>query len=459
MSLVGVPAPVMQRIMGSNEHARVKGPAQVGEVLPPGHGSELPMLLVAALLAGGLAGILGSAFRLALAKADELRGAIIHWSRAIPGWGWSIPIALAVLGAAIARWLVVLFAEDASGSGVPQVEGIVRVGGQFHSRFVIPVKFFGGLAAIGSGLALGREGPTVQMGSAAAEWIGRLFRMPAPEARVLSAAGAGAGLATAFGAPLGGAVFVLEELTQRFHIRVAIASFTASGMAIALLYRLLGTKPELALPDLSTPSPLDLAVYLGLGVLLGVLGIAYNWLVLAGLDAGQRFAIPSGLRAMAVGAVVGLLAWYEPQLVGGGEDFLRRLLHDGIGTSFLVFALAVRFVLGPLSYSAGTPGGLFAPLLLVGAMVGQVYGTLVHGVVPAAAPDPADLAVVGMAAFFAATVRAPITGAVLIVEMTGVANLFVPLLIAISGALLVPTMLDNEPIYDALRARQPGRGP
>jgi CIC family chloride channel protein len=411
-------------------------------------------------MTGMLAGLAGSLFRMALTKADALRTALVEWSRAAPAWGWAIPVGGAALGAAFARLLVLRFAEDASGSGVPQVEGIVRVGGPFHSRFVLPVKFLGGLSAIGSGLALGREGPTVQMGSAAAEWIGRLLRMSPAEARVLSAAGAGAGLATAFGAPLGGAVFVLEELAQRFHIRVAMASFAASGIAIAVLYRLLGTTPELAMPQLSAPSPWDLLVDVLFGVLLGLLGIAYNRLVLAALDAHQRLArIPPILRAAVIGAAVGLVAWFVPDLVGGGEELLRRVLHEGIATSALVFALAVRFVLGPVSYSAGTPGGLFAPLLLVGAIAGQLFGCAVHGFVPGAAPDPTDFAVVGMAAFFAATVRAPITGAALIVEMTGVTSLFVPMLAAISAALLVTTLLRNEPIYDALRKRQPGRGP
>ena len=156
---------------------------------------------------------------------------------------------------------------------------------------------------------------------------------------------------------------------------------------------------------------------------------------------------------------MGLLSWFAPHLVGGGEDQLLQVLHDRLAESTLLAALAARFLLGPLCYAAGTPGGLFAPLLLVGGLAGHLYGGLVHGFVPAAAPDPADFAVVGMAAFFAATVRAPITGAALIVEMTGVTHLFVPLLTAISGTLLVPTMVGDEPIYDALRRRQPGRDP
>jgi CIC family chloride channel protein len=318
----------------------------------------------------------------------------------------------------------------------------------------------GGVAAIGSGLALGREGPTVQLGAAAAEWVGKLFRMVPAGVRVLTAAGAGAGLATAFTAPLGGAVFVLEELTQRFHIRVAMASFAASGVAIAVLAQFVGATPELSVPGLASPGPWYLLLDLAFGILVGVVGVAYNRLVLSALDVSDRLGrIPSGLRAAAIGAMVGLLAWFAPHLVGGGEGLLRSVLHGEIAVPMLLVAVAVRFVLGPLSYAAGTPGGLFAPLLLVGGLIGQLYGVMVHGIAPAAAPDPADFAVVGMAAFFAATVRAPITGAALIVEMTGVTQLFVPMLTAIAGALLVPTMLGEEPIYDALRARQPGRGP
>ena len=426
---------------------------------PPAGGIRLAWLLLAALLVGGLAGLIGSLFRLALGRADDLRGALVAWSRGHPAWGWLLPVAGAALGVALARWLVRRFAADASGSGVPQVKGVVQ-GGPFHGSFVLPVKFVGGLSALGAGLALGREGPIVQMGSAVAQWVGRRLRMPAAELRVLSAAGAGAGLAAAFGAPLAGAVFVLEELAHRLRVRAALASFAAAGVAIAVMYQLLGATPELALPPLPTPGPWHFAFDLGFGLGVGALGVAYNRLILAGLDVGGRLRrVRPELRAAAIGALVGLLAWFAPDLVGGGEQLLQRLLAGREGMGFLLIVLGVRFVLGPLSYAAETPGGLFAPLLLLGGVMGQLYGGLVHAIAPAAAPSAVDFAVVGMAAFFAATVRAPITGTALVVEMTGTANLFVPMLVAIAGALLVPILLGDEPIYDALRQRQPGRGP
>ena len=156
----------------------VASPSGEDQEFPAGTGGGLAVLLLAAHLSGGVAGMVGTAFRVALTRADVLRNALVIWCRGFPVFGWLILVAVAAVGAGFAHWLVVVFARDASGSGVPQVEGIVRVGGSFHSRFVLPVKFLGGVAAIGSGLALGREGPTVQKGSAAAEWVGKLFRLP-----------------------------------------------------------------------------------------------------------------------------------------------------------------------------------------------------------------------------------------------------------------------------------------
>ena len=138
---------------------------------------------------------------------------------------------------------------------------------------------------------------------------------------------------------------------------------------------------------LEVPGPWHLALNLGFGLVIGLLGLAYNRLVLLGLDAAQRLPpLPSRFRAIAVGAAMGLLSWFAPHLVGGGEDQLLQVLHDRLAESTLLAALAARFLLGPLCYAAGTPGGLFAPLLLVGGLAGHLYGGLVHGFVPAAAP-------------------------------------------------------------------------
>jgi CIC family chloride channel protein len=185
---------------------------------------------------------------------------------------------------------------------------------------LIPVKFLGGLLAIGAGLALGREGPSVQMGASLAHLVGKLFRRPWTDCRELIAAGAGAGLATAFNAPIAGAVFVLEELVQRFEHRIAIAALCASATAIAVARVLLGDAPDFSVAALPHGDAATRPLYFVFGLLAGLLAVAYNRALLAAMAGAKRLSQwPAELRAGIIGAAVGVLAWLVPGIVGGGD--------------------------------------------------------------------------------------------------------------------------------------------
>jgi len=418
-----------------------------------GPGSLL-VLAALSLVVGAASGLLGALFRLALERADLLRDAVVAWAY---GWklaGFLLVIALGAVATAIAAWLVRRFSPQASGSGIPHVEAVLS-GGLPPARFrLIPVKFCGGLLAMGSGLALGREGPTVQMGASTAHLVGKLFRRDWKDSRVLLAAGAGAGLATAFNAPIAGAVFVPEELVRRFESRIAIAALGASAGAIAVARVLLGQAPDFHVEPMPYPGFATVPIHLALGVVAGLLGVAYNRTLLGTLAAADRLGRwPAEVRAALVGAGVGLVAWFAPGVVGGGDSITQRMLAGGgtLATIPLVFLL--RFGLGPLSYAAATPGGLFAPMLVLGAQIGVLFGILCSHWIPSVSPHPTELAVIGMAAFFTAVVRAPVTGIILVIEMTGGFTLFLPMLGACFGAMVIPTLLRNEPIYESLRER------
>ncbi len=334
-------------------------------------------LLPAALLAGAIGGLIGATFRLVLVRADDLRNGLIAWSHRWPGIGWLAPVLAAGAATAFARFLVRHFAPSAAGSGVPRIEAEVRDGVDPDSLAVLPVKFVGGLAAIGAGLALGREGPTVQMGGLIGGTLGRLFRLGPSDRRVLVAGGAAAGLATAFGAPLGGAVFILEEVLQRFDGLTTIAVLGATGAATAVFHLMLGDGPEFVVHDLGRSRAVGLLLFLGFGLLLGALGALYNRLVLSALDLDERFKrVPSELRAGLIGAGVGLLACVAPELVSGGDSQVQQLLSSQPLIGSVAVLILARFVLGPVSYASGTPGGLFAPVLLVGAALGAATGGL-----------------------------------------------------------------------------------
>ena len=418
-----------------------------------GQGSLLALALVA-FLVGLVSGLVAALFRLALDQADRVRGALLAWAHGEALVGCVLVIAGCAAATVVAAWLVRRFVPQAEGSGIPHVEAVVSGALPPAPLLLLPVKFVGGLLAIGAGLALGREGPSVQMGASLAQLLGKGFRRTVPDCRVLLAAGAGAGLATAFNAPIAGAIFVLEELVRRFETRMTIATLGASAGAIAVARVLVGDAPDFQVAPLPYHGFDTMPLHLALGVLAGGLGIIYNRTLLGTLAAMERLRHwPVEGRAALVGAAVGLLAWYAPGLVGGGDAITQRALAGTESVTVLALVFLLRLGLGAVSYAARTPGGLFAPMLVLGAQSGVLFGLFCHQWFPTLAPQPTALGVVGMAAFFTAVVRAPLTGIILVTEMTASFTLLLPMLGACFAAMVVPTVLRQAPIYDALRER------
>ncbi len=415
---------------------------------------SLLMLALLAPVVGAAAGLVGAVFRLSLEQADRLRNLLVGWAHGQGPVGLMTLVAACAAGAMLAAWLVRRVAPQASGSGIPHVEAVID-GALPPAPFrLLPVKFLGGLLAIGSGLALGREGPSIQMGASIAHLIGRVSRRDWPDCRVLIAAGAGAGLATAFNAPIAGAVFVLEELVRRFEPRIAIVALGASASAIAVARLLIGDAPDFHLGAIAYASATQKPIYFVFGLLAGATAVLYNRTLLATLDLADRFADrPVELRAALVGGAVGLLAWFAPDLVGGGDPITQRALLGAEALAVIPAVFLLRLVLGSVSYAAGTPGGLFAPLLFLGAELGLGFGLACERVFPGLGIQPEGFAVVGMAALFAGVVRAPLTGIVLVTEMTASVEMLLPMLAACFAAMLVPTLVRDPAIYASLRDR------
>ncbi|MBI5312291.1 MAG: H(+)/Cl(-) exchange transporter ClcA [Methylocystis sp.] len=415
---------------------------------------NLTALATLALLVGAVAGLVCAFFRLTLQQADRLRAAAVDWAHGHSAAGFLALVVGCASAAIFAAWLVRRFSPHASGSGIPHVEAVLHGQAAPAPLVLLPVKFIGGVLAIGSGLALGREGPSVQMGAVIGQLFAGAFRRDWADCRVLLAAGAGAGLATAFNAPMAGAVFVLEELVQKFEHRIAIAALASSSTEIAVAHLLLGDAPDFQLPALAYPAPAIGPLFFALGVMCGAVAIAYNKEVLATLAAVDLVrGVPAETCAAAIGAAAGVLAWFGPETVGGGDNLTQNALLGSSSLFVLPFLFQLRFWFGALSYSAGTPGGLFAPLLTLGAQLGLLFGAGCGLAFPDLPIQPQAFAVVGMAAFFAGVVRAPLTGLVLATEMTGSALLLLPMLAACFTAMLIPTLMSDAPLYDALRER------
>ncbi|HUL42706.1 MAG TPA: H(+)/Cl(-) exchange transporter ClcA [Burkholderiales bacterium] len=424
------------------------------EINSEDHGGLIALALIS-LVVGAVSGFVAAIFRLALTQADYLRTTFIAWAHEEKAAGFLLVIGIISAATALAAWLVRRFSLEASGSGIPNIEAVMQDGRHPGPPLrLMLVKFLGGVLAIGSGLALGREGPSVQMGASIANLFGTTFHRSWADCKVLIAAGAGAGLATAFNAPIAGAIFVLEELVRRFDTRIAIAALGTSASAIAVARVLIGQTPDFHVVPQPYPGFGTVPVHIALGIIAGIVGVAYCRAILGALAFMDRLRrLPIELRAALVGVIVALLAWFAPDIVGGGDAITQNALNgtDALLTIALVFF--IRFGLGAVSYAAGTPGGIFAPMLVLGAQIGLLFGTLCCFWFPGVASGPTAFAIVGMAALFTAVVRAPITGIVLATELTGSFTLLLPMLASCFAAMAVPTLLRVPPIYDSLRER------
>ncbi len=355
--------------------------------------------------------------------------------------------------AAIAAALVHRVEPHAEGSGIPRVEAVAD-GRVRPDRFrILPVKYIGGLLAISSGMALGREGPSVQMGGTAAVIVATLTRRNLADLRVLVAGGAAAGLATAFNAPIAGGVFVLEELVKRFDPRTTVATLVASASGFVAAHLLVQSQYEFHMTPLPDPRLVEYGWVLAIGVVTGLLGVLYNEAVMFALRRADASRWPKEVRAALTGALVGLLVWLAPDLAGSGDNLTQNALLGRGALLAIAGVLVLRFALGVVSYAAATPGGLFAPMLVLGSQAGLIVGLVAMHLTPHAVPSLAACALIGMAAFFAASVHAPVTGLILATEMTGNTNQLPPMLGACAIAMLVAIALRSQSIYDRLAER------
>lgn len=411
-------------------------------------------LLPRAALVGLCSGLIAALFRLTLTGADNLRNGLLGWAHQWPFFGWAFPVLFSTVGAVVSVALVRSFAPEASGSGIPHLKAVLHRFRKLNWKRVLPVKFVAGVLALGSGLALGREGPTVQMGGAVGEAIAVWLKASPRERRILVASGAGAGLAAAFNAPISGLTFVLEEVQRDFHPIMFAAAFLAAVIADIVARIFSGSAPVFNIPSYPTPPLTALPIFALLGIAAGFLGVLFNRGLLGTLNLFARLKGNSILGVTAFfGALAGLLAWFSPITVGSGHALAEVVLAGQLTLAAIPLWFALRFFLTIGNYGTGVAGGIFAPLLVLGALLGLAIGQIAHTLVPAVVPVPAVFAVVGMAAYFTAIVRAPLTGTLLIIEMTGSYEQMLPLLVSSFCAYAVAEGLKDLPIYEALLER------
>jgi CIC family chloride channel protein len=412
-------------------------------------------LILPAFVLGVLAGLVSVGFQLALAYGEAIRNQAIGLAHHYPGIGsWAVMVA-ALASLALSAGLVFRFAPEAAGSGVPHVKMVMQGRRTFRWLRVLAIKFASTLIGASAGFMVGRGGPSVHIGAALGQGVSDLW----PDATVknqavLVAAGGGAGLAATFNAPLAGLAFAFEDLGLRGIPSGLFAAAIACFSADMVCRWGLGQEPGFHI-TLSQAPPLNaLAAFVPVGVVAGLLGGLFNKALLAGQTLVK---LPAGLRWLwwwVLAMLVAAVAWWLPELLGGGQNFIDSLL-TGRALAFNTLALffVVRFVVTVGSSCSGAAAGIFMPSLVLGALVGVAVGGIVQLLMPGLGVVPAAFAAAGMAAFFTGAIKVPLTAMVLVMEMTGSYTLVLPLFVACFAAYSVTDVLGIEPIYGALMQR------
>jgi len=404
---------------------------------------EDQVFLVLALVIGALTGLAVVAFILLTERAGmrlyPVGGA--RWRRLLLPVGGSLSIG----------YLLYRYFPDARGSGVPQTKAALYArGGRITMRTVIG-KFFCTSATLASGIPLGREGPSVQVGAGIASVIGRRLGLRPEKVKALLPVGAAAAIAAAFNTPIAAVLFALEEIVGDLHAPVLGSVVLASATSWMVLRLLLGNNPLFKVPQYQLVHPLEFAIYAVLGVAGGLVSVAFTKLL---LGMRERFLhLPQNtvwFQPVAGGLLVGLMGLFVPQVLGVGYGYVGDVLNGRMALNLMVLLLVLKLFAVTTSYASGNAGGIFGPSLFIGAMLGGTLGSFAHHILPAYTATAGAYALVGMGAVFAGIVRAPMTSVLMIFEMTQDYAVIVPLMIANLVSLFISSRLQPQPIYEAL---------
>ncbi|MFZ0796378.1 MAG: chloride channel protein [Terriglobales bacterium] len=356
-----------------------------------------------------------------------------------------------VVGSLGIGYLLYRYFPNARGSGVPQTKAALFAReGRITLRTVLG-KFFCTSATLASGIPLGREGPSVQVGGGIGSVFGRLLGLRTEQVKNLIPVGAAAAIAAAFNTPLAAVVFALEEIMGDLHAPVMGAVVLASATSWMVLRVLLGNNPLFKVPQYQLVHPAEFAVYAVLGVAGGVISAAFAKLLLGMRDRFLRFPQNTvWFQPVAGGLLVGVMGLFVPQVLGVGYGYVGDALNGKMAFQLMLLLVVLKLFAVTVSYASGNAGGIFGPALFIGAMLGGSVGTVAHHFFPAYTATPGAYALVGMGAAFAGIVRAPMTSVLIIFEMTQDYAVIVPLMIANLVSLFIASRLQKEPIYDAL---------
>lgn len=361
-----------------------------------------------------------------------------------------------ILGSLITGYLLYRYFPLARGSGVPQTKFALFVeDGVIKFRTVLG-KFFLCSASLATGIALGREGPSVHIGAGIASVIGRRLGLNKEQVQSLVPVGAAAALTAAFNTPVAAVLFTLEEIMGDLHAPVLGSTVVSSATAWIVLHLILGDQPLFHVAGYKLVHPLEFGIYGVLGVVGGLGSVCFVKLLLGLRERFMR--LPEWtvwFQPVVGGLTVGLMGWFAPAVMGVGYNYVERILNGDLVLKAVAVLAVLKIVASAVCYASGNAGGIFSPSLFIGAMIGASVGSVAHSLLPGYTAEPGAYALVGMGTAFAGIVRTPLTSVIMIFEVTRDYTIIVPLMISNLIAFFISYWLQREPIYEAL-ARQEG---
>lgn len=399
-------------------------------------------------LIGVIAGLFCVIYRLMLTEAEEVCFGIYNFISANTKF---IPVLF--IGLAITGYLIGRLVEKypvISGSGIPQVKATImgHMKGAWFSTLI--AKLIGGTVSVLSGLSLGREGPSIQLGACVGQGISNRFATSQTEKRIYIASGASAGLAAAFNAPLSGMMFAIEEIFKYFSPMILLSTMVAAISADFISMLFFGINNVFSF-EITQSIPIEYYwLFLILGIILGLSGVFYNICLVKSQKIYQSMSkLPMRIRMIIPFIFAGILGLTFPVVLCGGHSVIEQL-NIQTGITFLILALIIKFFFSMISFGSGAPGGIFFPLLVLGATIGAIFAKVI---IPVTGLDEVlfyNFVIIAMAAYFTAIVRAPLTGIILLVEMTGTLSQLLPLIITSAVAYVLAEELHNKPVYESL---------
>lgn len=406
------------------------------------------------MLVGVFVSLVVSLFRLSISLAFEFTQNAYAFLRANPIWiiGW-------VIVTLVVAFVLAIFLRDEpniGGSGIQDLEGHLH--GAIHIRWfsVLWRKFIGSILTIGSGLALGREGPSIQLGGVVGQGVNYFLKGNRKQENVLVSAGAAAGLAAAFNTPVSGVLLIIDEVHKKVSNVILITTFTASVTANFITYNLLNIDRSVDLGPLAIFPLRYYYLLIFLGVVIAIFGAFYQEITFYVQDLYKKLPIPTYLNPFIPYLLVIPVGLFLPHMLGGGEHLINMVTEASYSSRILLLLIAFRFVFMHISYGSGLPGGIFLPLLSIGALIGSLFsnGAFIFTEIPDAYMN--NFVVYAMGGLLAAITKAPLMSVMLIVEMTGRVTHVMPLALVCLVAYVTADFLRSEPIYEVLLDRKLG---